>query len=616
MQPHPFDVGWSAGWMPRPRITVWEWADKYRILPSKGAAEHGQWKTSRTPYLQEPMECLSEHNPTQLVALMFGAQTGKTESGLNWIGCTADEYPSPFLMLQPTIMMAERVSKQRIDPMIEATPRLREVFSAAKSRDSDNTLLMKGFRGGVLILSGANSAASLASMPIGKLFADEIDRMPRDVEDEGDPLALAIERTNTFGPRKKILVTSTPTIKGESRIESVYLDTDQCRYFCPCPHCGALDYWRWENIRWEPGHPETAMLLCRTCGVLIEERFKTWMMARENGAEWRPTAVSKNPLHRGFHLPGLYSPFGWKSWRELADQFTRGQKNPTILKTFVNVGLAETWEEVGDSHDAKDLIARVEDYEGVPADVAVLTMTVDVQRNWLEATVYGWGPGDESWLIDHQRFDGRTATDPEPWERLDAMRLSTYTRADGLKMRPAICTIDIGDGDNQEPVFRFVQLRQAQGVFASKGVKFHARPVLVQQGQKKDGKIRLFTYATHPMKQLVFERLKIEPGKPGERNPGCIHFPSWTTEEFFAQLTGEKLVGREVRRTKRIVKEWVKVHSNNEALDMTVYALGALRVLQTILAPNLYKDLDQTLAVSRGEIRPQMRGRRVRSEGI
>lgn len=606
---HPFDEGWGSGWAPDPVLTVSEWADKFRILPARGASEHGPWRTDRTPYLREPMDCLSPHSKIEQVVLMFGAQTGKTEAGLNWIGCTADYYPCPMLMVQPTVEMAERVSKQRVQSMIDDTPKLRQAFTEAKSRDSGNTLLMKDFRGGTLIFSGANSSSSLASMPIRNVFADEIDRYPGDVDEEGDVLSLALERTNSFGRRRKVLITSTPTIRGVSRIEKAFLQTDQRRYFCPCPHCGTLDFWRWENIRWEPEHPETASLFCTTCGAMIEEKYKTWMMDRRNGALWKPTAPSKNERIAGFHLPGLYSPLGWKSWEDLARQFIEGQRDPSVLKVFVNTGLAETWEELGETHDAHDLMVRVEDYPAdVPADVAVLTMSVDVQRDRLEAAIYGWAPGEESYLIEHQRFDGDPSTDADVWANLEAMRVKVWTRADGVQMRPPICLIDSGDGEKVAPVYDYVRPRQGQGVFASKGVKFHTRPVMVQASQTQSGKLRLFTIATHPAKQLIFDRLKIK--GPG---PGYMHFPSWATEEFFCQLTGEKLVGRENKRTRRTIYEWVKTHANNEALDLTVYALAGLRVLQTILAPSVYSDLSVALEMTKGkEVLPR-KGRRVLS---
>lgn len=609
MRLHPFDTGWSDGFKPDPLITVSQWADMYRQLPSKGAAEHGQWRTARTPYLREPMDCLSPHSPVQKVAMMFGAQTGKSESGFNWIGSTAHYYPCPMLMVQPTIQIAERVSKQRIDSMIQSTPVLASAFLANKSRDGGNTLLIKDFRGGTLILSGANSAASLASMPIRNLFMDEVDRWVGDLEDEGSPIMIALERCNSFGARKKVLITSTPTIKGASHIETFFQAGDQRRYFCPCPQCGDADYWRWENFRWEPGEPSSVHLLCKHCGALIEERSKTWMMAEENGAQWRPMATASDPTLRSYHLPGMYSPLGWKSWEDMARQFIAGQRDQSILKTFVNVGLAETWEEQGETHDAHDLMARAEDYPAeVPENVALMTMSVDVQRDRLEAAIYGWGPGEESWLIDHQRFDGIPSTDPGVWESVDEMRLRERTRTDGVKLRPVICLVDSGDGDNIDPVYEFVYPRQRQGVYATKGVQHHTRPVLVQASQVKGGKIRLFTIATHAAKQLIYDRLKIK-----SAGPACIHFPTWATEEYYAQLTGEKLVGEEVKRTRRKVYKWIKTHTNNEALDLTVYALGGLRILQTILAPRLFGDLDIALKNSRGVTDQQPRGRRVMS---
>ena len=218
-------------------------------------------------------------------------------------------------------------------------------------------------------------------------------------------------------------------------------------------------------------------------------------------------------------------------------------------------------------------------------------MSVDVQRDRLECQITGWGPGEESWLIDHQRFEGDPSVNADVWEDLDTV----WTREDGYRLRPLICLIDVGDGAKVGPVQDFIYPRQAQGVFAVKGVEFHTRPVLVQDSQMKRGKLRLFTVATHPVKQLIFDRLKIK--SPG---PGYMHFPSWTTEEYFEQVTGEKLVQEEVKRSKRIRYRWVKTRVNNEALDLNVYALAGLRSLQAFLAPTT-KDLDALLRATRGD---------------
>jgi len=286
---------WSEGWRPDPDITVSEWADEFRMLPRKASAEPGRWRTSRTPYLREIMDCLSPQNRVERVVFMKGAQIGGTEIGFNWLGFIIHHCPGPALMVQPTVEIAKRVSKQRLAPSIEETPVLRERVAEARSRDSGNTMFVKEFPGGLLILTGANSAVGLRSMPIRYLFMDEVDGYPGDVDGEGDPVSLAEKRTDTFS-RKKIFMVSTPKIKGFSRIESEYLSTDQRRYFVPCPHCGNYDWIRWPNIQWEEGLPDTARLLCESCGSLIEERHKTWMLER---GQWKATA-ERNGRTAGF----------------------------------------------------------------------------------------------------------------------------------------------------------------------------------------------------------------------------------------------------------------------------------------------------------------------------
>jgi phage terminase large subunit GpA-like protein len=160
------DQAWSEGWRPDPVRTVSEWADEHRRLPREGASEHGQWRTSRTPYLREIMDCLSPHHPAREVVMMSSTQVGKTEVILNWIGETIHWDPAPMLVVQPTTNVAKRWSKQRFAGMIRETPSLRRLVQPVKSRDSGNTTLLKEFPGGVLVVGGANSAPDLASMPI------------------------------------------------------------------------------------------------------------------------------------------------------------------------------------------------------------------------------------------------------------------------------------------------------------------------------------------------------------------------------------------------------------------------------------------------------------------
>ena len=266
---------WREGLTPDPDFTVSAWADRHRILSPRGANEAGPWRTSRTPYLQELMDALSPRHPAQRVVFMKGSQLGASESGCNWIGYVIHHAPGPMLAVQPTVELAKRFSQQRIDPLIEESPALREKVAPSRSRDAGNTVLSKEFPGGILVMTGANSAVGLRSMPVRYLFLDEVDAYPPSADDEGDPVALAEARTRTFSWRRKVFLASTPTIKGLSRIEREYEASDQRRYFVPCPHCGERQHLRFERLRWQKGQPETAAYICERCETPIAEHHKT-----------------------------------------------------------------------------------------------------------------------------------------------------------------------------------------------------------------------------------------------------------------------------------------------------------------------------------------------------
>jgi phage terminase large subunit GpA-like protein len=206
-----------------------------------------------------------------------------------------------MMAVAPTVELAKRNSTQRLDPLIEESEVLRERVKELRSRDRGNTVLSKEFPGGVLILTGANSAVGLRSMPARYLFLDEVDGYPGDVEGEGDPILLAERRSATF-QRRKILLVSTPKTKGRSR---------------------------------------KAEYACCHCGSLIGERHKTWTLEH---VEWRPTADGDGRT-AGFHLSSLYSPVGWFSWADAAEMYEQVRKAPDLMKGFVNMVLGLPFEE-------------------------------------------------------------------------------------------------------------------------------------------------------------------------------------------------------------------------------------------------------------------------------
>ena len=306
-------------------------------------------------------------------------------AGNNWFGYILHHVPAPVLAVQPTVELAKRFSRQRIDPLLEETPALRERVAPSRSRDSGNTMLSKEFPGGILVLTGANSAVGLRSMPARFLFLDEVDAYPGDVEGEGDPIALAEARARTFGWRRKAFLVSTPTIAGRSRIEREYAASDQRRYFVPahtaarCSGCASSGCAGRRAIR-------ARRYRCEDCDGAIEEHHKTAMLAA-----WRVAGHgnAEDPHTVGFHISALYSPVGWLSWEQIARDWEAAQGKAEDLKTFKNTVLGETWQEQGEAPDWERLVERREDFSMgmVPAGALVLTAGVDVQDDRLEADI-------------------------------------------------------------------------------------------------------------------------------------------------------------------------------------------------------------------------------------
>src|SRR5215831_1005268 len=209
-------TAWRRALRPPARITVTEWADRYRMLAGRATAEPGRYHSSRTPYVREPLDELSTSSPVQRVVIMKAARVGFTEAAMNWLGYVIDQAPGPFLFVEPTLQLALRLSRQSLDPAIAETPVLRARVAAARSksagRSASNTALLKEFAGGLVVLTGANSAAGLRSLTARYCAFDEVDGYPADVRGEGDPLELAETRCRTYGRRRKVLVISTPTV--------------------------------------------------------------------------------------------------------------------------------------------------------------------------------------------------------------------------------------------------------------------------------------------------------------------------------------------------------------------------------------------------------------------
>lgn len=554
---------------PPERLKVSDWADSYRKLSSESSAEPGKWHTQRAPYQREIMNAVNDQS-VETVVVMSSAQVGKTEIINNIVGYYIHQDPAPMLVVQPTEKMAESWSMDRLSPMLRDSTVFKDLVKDPRSRDSGNKILYKRFPGGHITMAGSNSPSSLASRPVRVVLCDEVDRYPFSAGSEGDPVNLAKKRATTFWNRK-IILTSTPTIKDFSRIEAAYLQSDQRRYYVPCSSCGEYQTLKWSQIRWPKDKPEEACYVCEVNGCVLVDTDKMEMLAL---GKWQPEAPELKGNIAGFHINELYSP--WVTWGRMAAEFLKAKLLPETLKTWVNTSLGESWEENGDSVAEGSLLARRENWgELCPNGVLVITAGVDVQDDRLELEIVGWGLKEESWSLDYKVIHG----DPvraEIWQDLDSILEKPIKHAYGINMRIATTCVDSG-GHHTAAVYSYCKKRQLRRIFAVKGSSISGKALVSRPSISNKMRVKLFSIGTDTAKEMIYSRLKIE-----TIGSGYCHFPANRDDEYFKQLTAEKLVTRYHKGYP--VRKWEKpAGRRNEALDCRVYALAAFG----ILAPDL-----------------------------
>ena len=549
-------------WKPPTELKISEWADEYRYLSPESSAVSGKYRTDYAPYQKEIMDVFNDPKIERIV-WMKSAQVGATEILNNVVGYYIHMQPSPILIMQPTLQMAQAYSKEKLANMLRDTPVLRARINEPKSKDSSNTVLSKKFEGGTTLnMVGSNSAASVASRAVRILCIDEVDRMEASVGSEGDPILLASKRTQTFFNRK-IYLCSTPTVKGISRIEAAFEESDQRYYYVPCPECDHMQTLKWSNVVWEENQPETAIYTCEN-GCIINESKKHWML--KNG-HWKATKETKKTA--GFHLNELYSVFS--SWGLMAENFLEAKKQPEMLKTFINTSLAETWQpEPEEAVEAEGLMAKRESYdlESIPDEALVLTCGIDIQKNRIECQVVAFSHDYEMWVVDYKIIYGSTGQ-MNVWNDLEKYLQTKFKTHSGRNLTIACTTIDSGFQTQQ--VYAFTKNKKGRRIFAIKGQSQSGKSVVGKPTKVGKENNTLYPVGSDTAKEVIYSRLASEYGY------STLHFPSTVDEEYFKQLTAEQRFVKYVKGRKTLY--WKQVRERNEALDTICYALAAAYIL-------------------------------------
>lgn len=546
----------------------------YRRVPRESSATPGRWRTSTTPYLREMMDVCCDDNYQQVV-FMLSSQLGKTEAEINLMLYHVAQDPASILVVMPNKGDCGKFSKTKLGPSIRETTEVSKLFDRSRT---GNTVLTKNFAGGAITITGAHAASNLAGLSVRIVICDEVDRFPDDVEGEGDPIAIAANRSITFHNRK-LLTLSTPTLTTSSKINKLYEESDQRKYHIRCIHCNELFEPKWEHVKWDKAEddphkhlPETAYIECPCCSGRHSNYER--LVASSNG-EW----IKHNPDSKiaGFHSSILISPFA--SLEYSVTQFLSRCKTVGGLKSFYNTFLGLPFEDKSQNIDDIDFTERLEEYDAasIPNKVAFLTAGADVQADRLECSVWGWGEQDESWLIEHVVIRGDTTT-PVVWQELSDYLKTRFRRSDGAWLNIDAACID--SGHNTQIVNEFTKRNKQRRWFSTKGHSIYNQPVVANAPSSQGH----YMIGTDTAKEILFARLRYK-----DHGAGYVHFPDseCATPEYFSQLAAERKYL--VTKGGKTFWKWDTKpgQDRNEALDCAVYAMAARKLIHISVAARL-----------------------------
>ena len=591
-----------------------EHADQFFYLSAESSYIEGKWKT--LPYQRPIMNAIS-NDDIEVVNWIKSARTGYTKIIVAAIAYFAEHKKRNQVVFQPVDDDADDFVKDEINPMTRDVPAVQRVFPSYNSRSKDNTLRKKVFLGSTLDIRGGKSAKNYRRLTKDVAIYDELEAFDRDIDGEGSPLTLGDKRISG-SVHKKSIRGSTPNLKQDSLIEDCVSESGNLfKFFVPCPHCNEYQDLKFGDLakpygfRWDKGKPETTQYMCEHCSALfgyevlheISERgfmkcVKTGIWIDENDHfRNKDNEIIQAPRNISFHVWTAYSH--QTTWETIVTEFLESKDNPVKLKTWVNTTLGETWEDKSEGVELDHVVRLRETYDHeIPMGINTLTFGADIQGDRIELEIVGWGEEEESWSIDYIILPGDT-TRQEVWNDLSATVNQKFLKPDGLPIALASGVID--SGFNTQYVYDFIRNERNIHFHAGKGMAGKGLPVVEDQVKRmrrlKSGIITPQMIGVDGAKFITYSYLTTK--KPGA---GYCHFPSHYDDEYFAQLTAERMMKKKHRGYEQI--EWVKTRPRNEALDCRVYAYAAYKLLPFKAKPKGSANNEKT-----PETRPSQRKR-------
>ncbi len=579
-----------------------DWAREHFKLAGESSHQKGDWHA--WAFQVGILDFMSDDQIEEL-DVMKAKRVGYTKMVTAFVAYNIAHRRRKQALWQPTDDDRDSYVKSEIDPLLDPVTGVASINKARKQGRgaAEETIKFKPFRDSVLHLLGGKAARAYRRITVAVAILDEWSAFDQQIEKSGDPGGLAKGRLEG-APYPKFVGGSTPRLKGLCHVETACGNAEgMVRYHIDCPHCGADHPLIWggkkvaHGMKWTRGQPETVHHVCPHCRKSItqadylkggEPMQGIWVCERTGkryGADriWRDSKgmPCKPPRTLGVHVWTAYSP--QRAWSDIVTEFENalkalevGQVGP--MQAFVNETLGETWELAGERTDEHALQARAEPYKlcTVPKGGLVLTAGVDVQRNRWEITVYAWGRGMESWVVDVVVIEGNPAVDEE-WDAVTQQLQRRYTQEwHGGSL--GLSAISIDSSDQTQAVYNWVakaqhalpQLRAIKGD-GNENINILGASSLQDvswRGKKVPRGIKLWRVGVDAAKDLLLGQLAIE--QPG---PGYVHFSDELPREFFEQLTAEQRVLAKING--RDAYRWVKRRPRNEQLDNRNYALHA-----------------------------------------